>query len=167
MGPDWRPEVVQSSFPSSALMLLEVISFCNAPRMWHSQQEGAVGSRELLPTFSCCYCTRWDGLGFWAPKSAFVPQRQEIPSFMYWFSFFKSTTFLFHTPGSGDASSLGAGRLHLILLTCLGPVSLKQKLSQWERYSTSSLKSIIPSAPLLPWLSRLVLYRKLFGRVSF
>lgn len=90
-----------------------------------------------------------------------------MPSFTYWFSFFKRTTFLFHTPRSGGASSLGAGRLHLVLLTFLGPVSLKQKLSQWERSSTSSLKSIFPSIPLLPWLSRLVLYRELLGCVSF
>lgn len=53
---------------------------------------------------------------------------------------FQYCKLIFHIPRCGDSSILGTATLHLIILTCLGPVSLKQSLSQRKRYRTTSLK---------------------------
>lgn len=128
---------------------------CDVP-----SRTGLWGSREVLPACGCCFCTRCDGRGFglWAMSA---PQRQGMPSFIYQFSFSKRTSLISHIPRCGDVSSLRTVMLHPILLTCLGSVSLKQNLSQWERYRITLLRRIFLSIPLLPWKSRLVLYSEL------
>lgn len=142
MGPDWRPEVVESSIPSPALMLLELISFHNEQRMRRSRQDGATGKQRGFASLRLPLLHQVWWTGLWALSNVFVPQRQGTPSFIYQFSFSKSASLFSHIPRCGDVSSLGTAMLHPILLTCLGLVSLKQNLSQWEKLRATSPKSI-------------------------
>lgn len=89
---------------------------------------GQWGSRGALPTFVCwtsCY-----GPGIWSLSNVFVPWGQGTSSFIYPFSFCKSASLFSCIPRCGDVSCLETALLHSILFTCLGTVSLKQKLSQ-------------------------------------
>lgn len=63
MGPDWKPKVALSSIPFLALMLLEVISFHNEPRMQCSQQDWAVGKQRGFASLwlLLLHQVRWTG----------------------------------------------------------------------------------------------------------
>lgn len=76
VGPDWRPEAIQSSVPFPGPVLPELISFHKEPRMWCSQQDWLMGKQRSVASSWLLYCVMDRGSG--SQQSLCAPETENI-----------------------------------------------------------------------------------------